>query len=48
MLVALLGDMIPAWSPPESGEVIAVGIGFVFFGICRGGGGKCACADWPF
>jgi hypothetical protein len=32
--------MIPLLSPPGPiGDVIAVGIGFVFCGMCKGGGG---------
>lgn len=44
---ALVGDIIL----PDMGEVIAVGIGFVFCGIAtggRGGGGICDGVGWPF
>ncbi len=48
----LPGDIMPLLSPPPPmGEVMAVGIGFVFWGMCRGGGGMCdgfAPAFWPF
>lgn len=44
---ALSGDITPPFSP--IGEVIAVGIGFVFCGIItggRGGGGICEGLPW--
>ena len=40
-----MGDIMPLWeSLPERGEVTAVGMGFVFGGMCtakEGGGGGC-------
>ena len=40
------GDIIPVESPP--GEVIAVGMGFVFCGMTTGGsGGGGICAGFP-
>lgn len=45
--LALVGDIMPLWSP-DMGEVMAVGMGFVFCGMCSGGGGMCAGLDWPF
>lgn len=47
LLVADDGDIIPLWSP-VIGDVIAVGIGLVFWGITTGGnGGGGICAGFP-
>jgi hypothetical protein len=36
---ALPGDRTPPFSPPDIGDVIAVGMGFVFCGMITGGRG---------
>src|SRR3569833_176612 len=44
----LLGGMMPLLSPLPMGDVMAVGMGLLFCGMCRGGGGMCAPPEPPF